>query len=156
VLPTSTVNRLSNQDKLRLLRPVGLFVALGPDGLVAMAGITEELNFAPGVVLARQGRRASDDIASVGEFVLLVDGWVRVEKEGAPNQSLGPGAFFGELALLDGSPAPVSIVASTAVKILTLHRPAFLDRLQAPGPLSPLLAELGARLRRSATGYPAG
>ena len=63
---------------------------------------------------------------------------------------LGPGDFFGELALLDGGPRSASVVALEAVETLTIDRGPFLDTLVShPEVSGALLAVLGERLRNT-------
>ena len=63
--------------------------------------------------------------------------------------TIGPGGFFGELALLDGAPRSATAVALDAVETLVLRREAF-DRLvdTEPGLRRALLATLAAEIRR--------
>ena len=62
---------------------------------------------------------------------------------------LGPGEFFGELALLDGAPRSATIVAVEATETLVLHRDAFLELIDADPELrQSLLASLAAEIRR--------
>ena len=56
---------------------------------------------------------------------LLVDGKVRVEKEGDRRVakslgSVGPGKTFGEMSLIDGEPRSASIIAEEAATLLVL------------------------------------
>lgn len=63
---------------------------------------------------------------------------------------LGPGSFFGELALLDGGPRSASVVALEPVEALTLDRAPFIATLEGhPEVAGSLLAVLGDRLRRT-------
>ncbi len=63
---------------------------------------------------------------------------------------LGPGDFFGELALLDGGPRSASVVALEPVETLTIDRGPFLDTLEShPEVAGALLAVLGERLRNT-------
>ena len=63
--------------------------------------------------------------------------------------TIGPGGFFGELALLDGAPRSATAVALDAVTTLVLRRDAF-DRLvdEQPALRRALLASLAAEIRR--------
>lgn len=63
--------------------------------------------------------------------------------------TLGPGDFFGELALLDGAPHSASVVALEPVEALVLARPEF-ERLidTEPGVRRALVAALAGELRR--------
>ncbi len=70
-------------------------------------------------------------------------------EEGAIIATLGRGAFFGELALLDGAPHSASVVAIDQVDALVLHREQF-DHLIDTDPelRRALFAGLTAELRR--------
>jgi CRP/FNR family transcriptional regulator, cyclic AMP receptor protein len=63
--------------------------------------------------------------------------------------TLGPGEFFGELAILDGQPHSATVVAGEPAETLVLRRDAF-DRLLDREPLMAraLLAALAGELRR--------
>ncbi|CAE7750032.1 PKAR [Symbiodinium pilosum] len=99
-------------------------------------------SFAQGDVIVQQG-----DIGDV--FYILQDGSATVSKvyvAGTPAKEvlkLGPGDYFGELALLKGEPRAASVIALTECKCYTLSRRTF-NRLLGP------LEEI---LRRNATKY---
>ena len=63
--------------------------------------------------------------------------------------TIGPGGFFGELALLDGAPRSANAIAFGAVETLVLHRESF-DRLidSEPELRRALLASLAREVRR--------
>lgn len=63
--------------------------------------------------------------------------------------TVGPGGFFGELALLDGTPRSTTIVALDAVETMMLRRDAF-DRLldTEPALRRALLVSLAGEIRR--------
>jgi CRP/FNR family transcriptional regulator len=62
---------------------------------------------------------------------------------------LGPGEFFGELAILDGAPHSATIVAVEPTETLVLHRDAFLSLIDSQPELRrALLASLAAEIRR--------
>lgn len=63
--------------------------------------------------------------------------------------TVGPGGFFGELALLDGAPRSTTIVALDVVETMVLRRDAF-DRLvdSEPGLRRALLVSLAGEIRR--------
>src|SRR5207249_740644 len=62
---------------------------------------------------------------------------------------LGPGEFFGELAILDGAPHSATIVAVEATETFVLHRDAFLALIDSDAGLRrALLASLATEMRR--------
>ena len=62
---------------------------------------------------------------------------------------LGPGEFFGELAILDGAPHSATIVAIEPTETLVLHRDAFLALIDSePALRRALLASLATEIRR--------
>jgi CRP/FNR family transcriptional regulator, cyclic AMP receptor protein len=63
--------------------------------------------------------------------------------------TVGPGGFFGELALLDGAPRSTTIVAVDAVESMMLRRDAFMHLVDTEGELRrALLASLASEIRR--------
>src|SRR3954452_12655395 len=81
-----------------------LFRGLDARGVAAMAEVGEEVEFAAERPIARQGEIGS------GMFI-IVDGHVRVVREGRVVTRLGPGEFFGELSVLDGAPRNATVTA---------------------------------------------
>src|SRR5439155_23902223 len=62
---------------------------------------------------------------------------------------LGPGEFFGELAILDGAPHSATIVAVATTETFVLHRDAFLALIDSDAGLRrALLASLATEMRR--------
>lgn len=63
--------------------------------------------------------------------------------------TLGPGASFGELALLDGSPRSASVIAAEPTTVLLLSRATVLELLgRYPAVLDAMLRTLGNLIRR--------
>lgn len=91
-----------------------------------------------------------------GDALFIVgDGQVKITlppedgSEPAILTTIGPGGFFGELALLDGAPRSATAVAIGAVATQVLHRDTF-DRLvdTQPALRHALLTSLAAEIRR--------
>jgi CRP/FNR family transcriptional regulator, cyclic AMP receptor protein len=107
--------------------------------------------------VAAQGRvrriHEGASIVRTGEpgdvFYVVLDGQVSVHRPGplAPI-ALGIGSFFGELALLDGSPRSATVVAATPVVCLTITRSRFLKLLRSePAIAIAILQEVASRLQ---------
>jgi CRP-like cAMP-binding protein len=56
------------------------------------------------------------------QMYFIVEGNVRVMKEDVPISVLGPGEFFGEIAVFDGERRSASVVADGPVHLLRLDR----------------------------------
>ena len=59
------------------------------------------------------------------EFFVLVEGTVDVERKGKKIDSLGPGDFFGETALLTDRPRNATVTTSSTVRALVLTKQRF-------------------------------
>ena len=109
----------SHDDKATALGRAPLFKNLARSDLVQLAMATEDLEVEAGKVLARDGEIGH-------EFFVIVDGEVSVSKEGTEIRRLGPGEFFGEIALIWDSPRRTATVsAATPVRFFVLTRQAF-------------------------------
>src|ERR671935_2232825 len=97
------------------LRSIPLFAELSDAGLERLARTSAELECEPGRVLAVPGDPGS------GMFVVL-DGTVSVEVRGGFHAELGPGQFFGEVALLVPSGRVARVRAATRARCLSIPR----------------------------------
>jgi CRP/FNR family transcriptional regulator, cyclic AMP receptor protein len=90
------------------LTKIPLFAACDGDELRMISEKASTISYPAGTVLAEEG--------SVGaEFMAIVDGTVQVSVGGHVVNTLGPGDFFGEIALLDGGPRTATVTATTDV-----------------------------------------
>src|SRR5438445_3809614 len=85
--------RLRASAKEQLIKSVPLFSHCSRAEIMALAGEADELTLPTGKELTRQGERGR-------EFMVIVDGAARVEKDGRLLNELGPSDFLGEIALL--------------------------------------------------------
>jgi CRP-like cAMP-binding protein len=87
--------------------------------------------------------------ARQGEVLfLLLEGSARVVRGGRTVARLSPGDFFGEIAVLDRRPRTASVVATSPVRCMTLHRDDLRDVLaREPEIAWSLLQGLAGRLR---------
>lgn len=100
--------------------------------------------------IGRANYRAGDHIVVEGEpglnFYVVERGEVEVlrERRGEPTQImavLGPGEFFGEMALIDDSPRIASVRARTAVEVLVMGKEIFSQISGALAPFRNLVAQ---------------
>lgn len=130
------------------LRACGLFSHADDATLDALAAALRTRRFRKGETVFHQ-----DDPGDA--LFIVASGSVKVVlpsnegSEPAIVAVLGPGEFFGELALLDGAPHSATIVAVEPTETLVLRREAFLDLIDTePALRRALLASLAAEIRR--------
>jgi CRP/FNR family transcriptional regulator, cyclic AMP receptor protein len=128
-------------DKIEALRGVPLFEALSKRDLNLVARHADEVECEPGEVLVRQG--------AVGqEFVLIVEGQAKVERDGKVLAHIGGGDFFGEMALLDGKGRSATVTVEKPSKLLVIPSQAFNTLLdEVPGLQRKMLVTLSERIR---------
>lgn len=143
-------------DRVALLRGGWLFAECTDDELERIAALAHTIRVPAGHVVVCEGDEG-------GEFYVVVQGSVRVTVgDGQPVADLGPGSFFGEMALLDGGDRVATVTTLTDVELLVLHRDEFNEMLAMAMPtLAPkLLAVVGRRVReleaRQGRGVPFG
>ena len=84
------------------------------------------------------------------EFFLIVEGQASVKRNNRKVATLGPGQYFGELALLDRRPRSASVTSDTDMTLLVLGQRQFNGVLDAVPALSrKLLAAMATRLREA-------
>ena len=132
---------LSQGNRSALLAACPLFRGVGAEGLAALTGAATEVSFAAGHVIARQGEIGTG-------FFVVVDGTVRVVRDGIVLAHLGPGDFFGELSVLDGKPRNAMVAAETPVTCLAIATWDFEATLLAnPAVTLAILRGVASRLR---------
>jgi putative ABC transport system ATP-binding protein len=105
-------------DALRIcefLRPIDLFKALTPQQLTDVAEHMKKRHFAAGETIIREGEPGED-------FFLISDGEVEVIRSDHEVARLGPGDFFGEVALISGEPRNATVVAEGGVDAYALGK----------------------------------
>lgn len=125
------------------LGEIWLFSACSASQLRTIRRAIEEISAPAGTVLVQEG--------TIGrEFFFIVEGTAAVKRNGRKIASLGPGRYFGELALLDRKPRSASVVAETDMTLLVLEQRAFNGLLDAMPALShKLLVAMSQRLREA-------
>ncbi len=130
---------------VRLLSKVPLFAGLSQTHLRALAQLAEEVRYSAGRMIVRTG---TPGVA----FYVVVEGQAKVVRgtiaSAKGTWTLGPGDFFGELALLDGGPRTASVVAETPLMTVRIERGPFRQMLKSePDIALKLLEGMAARTR---------
>ena len=126
------------------LRDVPIFAPLPPLALEQLAAAVIPLTVAPDTEIVRQGE-------SGDRFYVVLEGEVEVLVDGAPIRRMGPGGWFGELALLRDSPRTATVRARSEVELYALEREPFLTALTGrPAGLRTALGVAEARLEEEA------
>ena len=132
---------LTRDRKSELLAGARLFDGVDADGMERIAAVAVQVDFPADHVIARQG-----DIGT--GFFVVVDGAVRVVRDGETVATIGPGDFFGELSVLDGRPRIASVIADGPTTCLALPTWDFEAVLRdEPSVAIAILRELAGRLR---------
>jgi CRP/FNR family transcriptional regulator, cyclic AMP receptor protein len=125
------------------LSKIWLFSTSSTKDLRMIRKALEEVTVPAGRMLTEQG--------TIGrEFFLIVEGQASVKRNNRKVATLGPGQYFGELALLDRRPRSASVISDTEMVLLVLGQRQFNAVLDAIPALSrKLLAAMATRLRES-------
>ena len=99
-------------DRVASCGGCSLFAALPVATVEYLANQASERSFSPGDRIMSEGA-AGDD------FYLVVEGQVDVDVGGQVVKRLGPGDYFGEIALLYRTPRTASVTAVTALRTLS-------------------------------------
>jgi CRP/FNR family transcriptional regulator, cyclic AMP receptor protein len=104
--------------KVDLIKHVPLFADCSRRELEQIAQIADEIDLAEGKELTRTGQPGR-------EFFVLLEGEADVSQDGETINKLGPGDFFGEIALVEDTPRTATVTATTPVRALVITDRAF-------------------------------
>jgi CRP-like cAMP-binding protein len=104
--------------KIDRLARVPMFSACNRKELALIARQGDELVLPEGHTLVAEG-----DVGH--EFYVIVEGKAKVTRKGREIATLGPGDFFGELALLDSQRRNATVVAATSLDVLCVGQREF-------------------------------
>ena len=92
---------------------VPLFARCSRRDLAAIASIADEIDLPAGKELTREGERGR-------EFFVLLDGTADVRRRGRKLNTLGPGDFFGEIAVVARVPRTATVMTTSPVRALVV------------------------------------
>jgi CRP/FNR family cyclic AMP-dependent transcriptional regulator len=101
-------------EHLETLRAVPLFSGLSQHDLMSVLRSTSGVGFERGAELVKEGETGKG-------FFIMTKGTAAVSVGGTQVDTLGPGSYFGEMAVLDGGPRTATITATG--QVLVLHLP---------------------------------
>ncbi len=125
------------------LSTLALFGDLSDDQLGRIASACEELTVDEGAVLVQEG--------DFGHAVFAIrSGTAAVVHEGTVVNTLGPGDYFGEIAVMSGGRRSASVVATSTVTLVTIfNRELWRLEREAPEITEAIRATIAERLERS-------
>lgn len=126
-----------------LLAEVGLFSRCSSRERATIARFMETAELPAGTDLIVEGE-AGDAL-----FV-IIDGTAAIRRAGVEVATVGEGAYFGELAILDGGPRSATVVATSDVRVAVLGIRMFRTLLrEIPDLAEQLMVGLASELRRA-------
>jgi CRP-like cAMP-binding protein len=135
--------RKKADPRVEVLRAVPLFSGCTDKELLEISKMTKEVDFPPGKQICKQGQ------SGLGLHV-ITDGETKVVINGRTRRRLGPGAFFGEMALIDNGPRSAAVVAESPVSTLSLSAWDFKEVVgNHPTIAMKVLEEMSRRLREA-------
>ena len=125
------------------LKSIWLFSNCSRAELRKIGGLLDKVEVPKGKVLVEEGR--------IGlEFFIVVDGEATVTRHGKKVATLGPGSYFGELALLDRRPRSASVTSASDMDLLVLAQREFNGLFYVvPAIARKMMTAMATRLRES-------
>lgn len=134
---------MARDEKLDLLATVPLFARLGRKELGRLGQLADEVEVGLDRVLTEQGETGH-------EFFIVLDGRLMVLEGRTPIATLGPGDFFGEIALLDGRPRTATVRSEGITRLLVVgHREFHALMDEFPSVRTAVLEAVADRLRNA-------
>jgi CRP/FNR family transcriptional regulator, cyclic AMP receptor protein len=135
-------------EELELLRTVPIFSELTDDDVASLARLASRRRYPKDQVVFFENEEGDF-------FFMILEGRIKVTILGDDGREviltvLGPGDFFGEMALLDNEPRSATAIAVEDSELLSLHRTDFQTVLTENRSItSALIKSLTARLRKA-------
>jgi CRP-like cAMP-binding protein len=136
---------LRRDAKVSLLARVPLFERCSGRELARVAAIAQEVDYPAATPVLREGEHGA-------EFFVVVEGEVDIRRGAGTLDTIRAGGFFGEIALITGSPRTATVTTGTPVKALVIERDDFRALLEGSPPIQlKVLEAVSERLERLTT-----
>ena len=133
--------KIGQRRRVEMLRSVPLFSVLSKRQLEHLAGASHEVVLDHPTTVIEEGDHGD-------EFFIVADGEAHIERGGSHVATLEPGAYFGELSLLDDGPRSATVTTTGPATLLAIDRATFRTALATSSDLAlALLAHLAGLLR---------
>jgi CRP-like cAMP-binding protein len=134
----------TRRESAKPLAALELFKDCDERELVKVQSLMTKLEVAAGRVLTRVDDRGH-------EFFIISAGQAEVRRDDQLLARLGPGSFFGEMALLDGGVRTATVIAATPLEVYVLSEREFRKLLASSTTVANnMLRVMSRRLRRVA------
>ena len=120
------------------LRQVPMLQTCSPEEIDHIAEIGVVIQAPEGQPIVRQGDPGN-------QFFVITNGTAEVSRDGEPIAALGPGDYFGELALFDSSPRNATVTSTSAATLVSVSGGTFRELLGEVGSLRDALLHGMAR-----------
>ena len=138
----STIATMLRKDgKIELLKNVPLLSRCSKKQLAAIASLADVVELPAGTELITEGAQGR-------EFMVMVEGTGEVRRKRRKIDTIGPGDFIGEIALIMGGPRNATVVTTSDSSLLVVTARQFWALLdQAPEMQANVIKALGERLQ---------
>jgi CRP-like cAMP-binding protein len=142
---------LTTIEKVIFLQDIDIFEFTSTEDLSHIAAITEEIEYGAGKVIFGEG-----DLSDA--MYMILDGKVRLIRDGSEVMIGGHKDVFGAWALFDDEPRVVTAIALEDSRLLTIQKEDFIDLLGdnlrlTQGVLKKLVKRLRGLVERAGTGW---
>jgi len=100
-------------EREEVLRRIPLFADCSAHDLTSIASRAQTREYPAGATLCVQGERGEG-------FFVIVDGQAEARRDGAAIRGMGPGDFFGEIALIDEGPRTATVTSTTPLRCIMI------------------------------------
>lgn len=132
---------MARDMKVELLGRVPLFSTCNRNELKRIASLADEIEVPEGRILCKEGHPGR-------EMFVLAEGHARATLRRKKLATYGPGAFFGEMSILDHQPRSATITTETPARLFVVDMRSFGQLLEdAPAVAKKIMRGIAQRLR---------